>query len=215
MFNKYSELISKAQEKDKEIKKKYEKKRDELNIEFITETDKESKFTEEKLIKDYSPIKYYNRLTIIVNKFTKLSSEMEKEIKENKTVLDTELTKLIEDNPDTEMYKIIYSSETSVKCFCRVWFTLVPIEKWGCKKGDPVRIEWVRVDLPYLENKIEYVSNTTVRTGPGLDGLLIPEIDNQNKVKNYPNFYHFSKFIGDNTQTIRNWEEWVKNNRPC
>lgn len=217
MFEEYSQLVQDAKEIEQSINSKYDKRREELASNFKKETDSEVIEIEKTLLKDYSPVKFYNSLTVIVNEYKKLDDKREEELKKNKQELDMKLSKITETKSDVcEMYKIISMSSQNKDHFCRVWFTLVPIEKWNCVPGDPVRVEWLHIphNSQRMDDRTNNVTHTTHREGPGLDGLKIPNFDADGRVTNAGQTFPVKNW-GVNSNQKTWWENWVKQNRPC
>ena len=114
-----------------------------------------------------------------------------------------------------ETYKIINKCNTQGGCpyyICRVWFTLVNIEteKFTCKGGDPIRVEWLLIDgKPRLDDtKSSIQCSYSYLDGP----LPIPYFDSAGSVTKAPNL-----FGEDNTDypiIKKFWDEWVQQNRP-
>lgn len=207
----FQETIKSFQEAEKqvdEINEKYEQLRKKLSIniqQIIIEEVKE-------IGEGYSPLNFQENLNLLVDKYKALDEEKELEIEKIKQ----ELEKLIFFKPQvTEMYKIIGPSARNKNYICRVWFTLVPIKKWNCVPGDPIRVEWLNFSETQarLDDKIDRVCYTSRRNDPGPEGLQMPEFESPgiiiNSVCTYPR-YHF----GVNSDKIKWWDEWVAKNRP-
>lgn len=215
MFEQYSQLIEESKIKELEIIKKYDSLKEELSLNFKRDIANELQKIEKILLKEYSPVQYYNSLTVIVNKHNNLEKEKEKEIKENKENLDKELSKLLECKEKTkvtEMYKIISTASDNNAYICRVWFTLIPIEKYNCIPGDPIRIEWVHVITQRVNDNDRSV--VVERNGPGLTGLNMPHFNVAGKVTHVNQTYNVNNW-GENSQQKTWWKEWLKQNRPC
>jgi len=218
MFDQYLQYAQEAKQKEIEINQKYDKLREELTIDLKKGTVNELSEIEKVLMKDYSPIKFHNMITTVVNKSKKLDEEKEKELQQNKELLDEKLAKIIEYTfPVKEMYKIISMSSQNDYYLCRVWFTLVPIEDWKCLPGDPIRIEWLH--LPQngtcrKNDQNDCISHTAKRNGPGIEGLKMPQFDNSGRVTGSNATYPLSQW-GENSQQVKWWKEWLAANRPC
>ena len=213
MFDNYLKYAQEAKEKEQEIIEKYDKFKEELAVELKEKTISELNNIEEILLKDYSPIQFHNTLTIIVNNHKKLNQEKKKELDKVKEDLDNKLNKIIDKPKVTEMYKIIHSINGYT---CRVWFTLIPIEKWNCKEGDPIRVEWLHLKngCGRLIDNSTCIDQRAERTGPGNNGLEIPQFNNSGTLASANAIYHISSF-GKNSPQEKWWDEWVEKNRPC
>lgn len=217
MFDLYLQYAQEAKEKEQEIIIKYDKLKEELVTNLKQGTIAEMEEIEKTLMKEYSPIKFHNMLTSVVNKHKNLDTNKEQELKKNKEDLDKKLAEIIETvSPITEMYKIIGMSNQNNNYLCRVWFTLVPIEKWKCVPGDPIRVEWLHIpyNVQRLDDKTTCVNHKQERTGPGPNGLCIPQFDAQGRVTSANATYPITKW-GANSNQVKWWDEWIAKNRPC
>ena len=191
-----------------------------LDVKAKIETESES-ITKSSELKNYSPIQHHNEMTVLIHSFEKMKTEEASELNKIKELLHANLIRLMKipepkapDPPITEMYKIIGQSSQNNNYICRVWFTLIPIPKWGCVPGDPVRVEWVQVNHNISRNN-DLTDNITKspRTGKGPDGLKIPQFDQAGRVTNATSFYNITQWGATSNQRTW-WEQWIAANRP-
>lgn len=214
MFEDYLTYTQEAIEQEKDIQEKYDRLKEELISEMKEKIDEETKNIESTLFKDYSPNIFHNTITTLVNKHKNLDLLREKELQNTKRELNTKLSKIIgKISSITEMYKVIGLSNQNNHYLCRVYFTLVPIEKWDCKPGDPIRVEWVQNfnhSTPRTTDRVN-VSNTSQRKDKGPEGLDIPNFVGAGHITSANSFLKWETL---NANQKKWWQEWVKNNRP-
>lgn len=176
------------------------------------------KIKSEDSLKNYSVVSHHNVMTQHAHELSQIQSSKASRIAEIKKTLDLALYELVEKPKEvpkvTEMYKIISGAVMNGHHYiCRVWFTLVPIEKWECKPGDPIRVEWVQINSNTRRDiDTHSISKTTQRTGKGDTGLQMPQFINTGHVSNVNNFYNINQWQSSCHSNW--WLEWVKANRP-
>ncbi len=152
MFQEYLDLVTKSREEVVEVEKDTDKSREALSIKVQKQMEEElEKIKSEDSLKNYSVVSHHNVMTQHAHELTQIQSSKASRIAAIKKELDLALYELVEKPKEvpkiTEMYKIISNAQNNQSYVCRVWFTLVLIEKWECKPGDPIRVEWVQVGI--------------------------------------------------------------------
>ena len=221
MFQQYHDAVTRAQNSEAAKNEEYDTLREALTIEIKEKMEEEcTKIQSNNHLKDYSPIEYYNKMTELRHRFDKLNIELEQAKQEIKNTLHDSLKELIPVEKlvqtVTEMYKVIGVSQNSPDYMCRVWFTLVPLPEYECVPGDPIRVEWIKMNINnYTRNndKAEGITNVYKRVGKGLNGLYIPQFQNQGQITSANNLYPISQF-GENSSHVTWWKNWIQQNRP-
>ena len=217
MFQEYIDLVTKSTEEVVEVEKETDKSREALSIKVQKQMEEElEKIKSEDSLKNYSVVSHHNVMTQHAHELRQIQASKASRIAEIKKTLDLALYKLIEKPKEvpkiTEMYKVINCCKNNWRYICRVWFTLVPIEKWECKPGDPIRVEWVQVGINRA-NDSDTISETSYRTGKGISGLQIPSFINSGEVGNAGSLFNPDQW-GTSSNSKTWWVEWVKANRP-
>ena len=217
MFQEYLDLVTKSNAEVVEVEKETDESREALTIKVQKQMEEElEKIKSEDSLKNYSVVSHHNIMTQHAHELAQIQASKASRISEIKKTLDLALYELVEKPKEvpkvTEMYKIISLSQNNTNYVCRVWFTLVPIEKWECKPGDPIRIEWIQVNSNRY-NDSQGVNSTTQRTGKGDTGLQMPQFINTGQVSNVNNFYNIDNW-GPSCNQKTWWLQWVKANRP-
>ena len=217
MFQEYLDLVTKSNAEVVEVEKETDKSREELTIKVQKQMEEElEKIKSGDSLKNYSVVSHHNVMTQHAHELGQIQSSKASRIVEIKKILDLALYELVEKPKEahkvTEMYKVISGAQNNQSYVCRVWFTLVPIEKWECKPGDPIRVEWVQMNTQRNTDS-QGVCATAQRTGKGETGLQIPHFNSAGQVTKCNVFYNIDNW-GPSSNQKTCWLEWVKANRP-
>jgi len=219
MFQQYHDAVTTAQNSEANTNDEYDTLREALTIEIKAKMEQECEnIQSNNHLKDYSPIEYYNKMTELRHRFDKLNTELEQAKMDIKNTLHDSLKELIPvtDPQITEIYKVIGLCYNNASYMCRVWFTLVPLPQYECVPGDPIRVEWIQMNISsYTRNndKVDGVSASHSRNGTGINGLNIPQFQNQGQITNANTLYPITQF-GENSSQVTWWKNWVQANRP-
>ena len=202
MFEQLSNILEEAKHSEKTIKDSFNSKREKNTIDI------------QKLLN---------------SELERTSMDNEEDIELN-TLFNSIWKKLITYNISSnksvfETYKIINKCNTHGGCpyyVCRVWFTLIPIksEHFNCEAGDPVRLEWLKIDGSSRDNDTTDSVFNTSHIRDDEYGYSIPTFDGPGSITGAPNF---SEYIGGPDSSSHPkispnikkwWEEWVSANRP-
>jgi len=227
MFNSLSNAIDNASKEIDAIKNNYIEKRQNIAVNVQKEMEEElHRLKTQVALKDYSPIEHHNKIVSFNSEYDSINVAENCQYEEVKNKLFEQLLTLMDVNtvynpkpyPVTEMYKIISSwGHDKGNYVCRVWFTLIPIKKWNCIPGDPIRVEWklnhgyLREDDNEVDVKYDVVSE---RTSEGIKGLKIPEMANNGQVTQPCKFFDLDDFDGEQDERVKRWKQWVETNRP-
>ena len=216
MFDEYQIAIENAQQKEDEIVDEYNNKKEAHSLAQQKMMEQEAKSMRSgQALKDYNPTAFVNELTRMKHEFDALEQDEQTELTEVKRELDTELYKLT-DFPVTEICKYIgcdTSSPGNYKYVCRVWFTLVSVPEFSCVPGDPIRVEWVDMTHQDMDRTKKGITYSSTRTGPGLEGLNVPNFHTFASPISVNNFYPINNW-GQTSNVKTWWINWVKANRP-
>ena len=217
MFNKYQIAIENAQKREQDIVNDYSNQREAHSLQQQKIMDQEAtNMRSGQSLKDYNPTVFVNELTRMKHEFDALGKDEQKDLNEVKQELDGELHKLT-DFPIKEICKYIgcdtNTSANNYRYMCRVWFTLVSIPEFSCVPGDPIRVEWVDMVQQHVDRRNNGITCSAKRTGPGLEGLKIPNFHSAASPTSVNNFYPIDNW--GTTSNVKNWWiDWVKVNRP-
>ena len=215
MFQEYLDLVTKSNAEVVEVEKETDKSREELTIKVQKQMEAElEKIKSEDSLKNYSVVSHHNIMTQHAHELGQIQAGKASRIAEIKKILDLALYELVEKPAPkvTELYKVIGSVQNGNTYICRVWFTLVPIEKWECKPGDPIRVEWI-ITNGNRNSDSQGVNATAQRTSKGISGLKIPQFSSSGQINNGGSLYNPDQWGASSSQKTW-WLEWVKTNRP-
>ena len=218
MFSEYREVLENAEEMEQATIEAFDSKREENVIEIQTKMKEEAlNISKNQHLKNYNPIEYYNSITTLKHQHDKLIQDEKEKLQKLREVTDLSLFEVMNINPPiSEIYKVIscdISNANNYRYICRVWFTLVEIDEFKCKPGDPIRIEWIDTMHNNIDTNNGGINAVEKRTAPGLDGLKIPNFVNISQVNSRNQFYSVNNW-GETSNQKKWWIEWVEANRP-
>ena len=215
MFQEYLDLVTKSNAEVVEVEKETDESREALTIKVQKQMEEElEKIKSGDSLKNYSVVSHHNVMTKHAHELSQIQSSKASRIAEIKKTLDLALYELVEKPVPkvTELYKVIGSAQSNQSYVCRVWFTLVPVERWECKPGDPIRVEWITTN-GNRNSDSQGVNATAQRTSKGDTGLKIPQFTNSGQINNAGSLYNPDQW-GTSSNQKTWWLQWVKANRP-
>ena len=228
MFEELSKILEEAKLNEKEIVDKCNTKREKntIDIQKLLNTELET-ISQKETFQDYNPTSIHNSITELRHDRTSIDNEENTELNKLFYSIKNKLIacSISSNKSKFETYKIINKCNTHGGCpyyVCRVWFTLIPIESehFNCGAGDPVRLEWLKIDgLSRNDDTNDSIFNTShIRDDEY--GYSIPTFDGPGSIIGAPNF---SEYIGGpkgpsshkiDPNIKKWWDEWVSKNRP-
>lgn len=220
MFQEYRNVIELAQEHESKIKMKFNKQRESNTIEIQEKMRQEAdSISKNQHLKDYNPMEYYNSITTLKHKYDQIIESERTKLENLQKQTDELLQEKMKYKPKleiTEICKLIGTSSENTNYYryiCRVWFTLIPIEEFDCKPGDPIRVEWVDMVDNNLNDKKRDTNEKSIRNGKGITGLNIPHFVNTSQLSNVNQLFSPDNW-GSNSNQKTLWLNWVRHNRP-
>lgn len=222
MFSKYQHEVTKAFSESNKIKEEFKGKKEKLIIEIKNILSEECNNINEIILADYDPLKITNKITELNHRFRQLFEEEVVAQRNIKQILDSNLQDIIKCNIPTRRetiskYLLVSAVNDADTWICRVWFTLKKFKdrRNTYKRGDPIRIEWLRIPC---DTAINNENKNIILTSNFLDQdereRKIPRFNSEQNIEMgiFYNREELSKIPGD--QSFSWWEIWVENNRP-
>lgn len=214
IFNPYVHIIKNSEKKEREINKKSEDDLTENTLKIKKLLEEEEKKISHSELSSYDPTEFNNNLQFLRLERKSILEKKEEEIKELRSETNIKLIEVMDKGESTGLFsnsnknrsiteqsKIIQCYGTS-KSFCKVIFTLVPIEKFDCKPGDIIKFEWYDCN-----NKLRIESK---RFGKGINGIKIPHMYTSELAHQE---FKFNLYKDRDSAKRRTWDKWFENNK--